>query len=924
MADLSQHTNYTGAYSGLLDNLWVTLAIAGICLVGHEIEVHIPRRHGKQGTFRRIPVRVVHAAGGAWRNWRSKRRKDRDQVEQGTVVEEKEQKKTPREKLGSRESWEFGYIFQPKAWRLNPAPPAPRWPLAWIVSSLRIKERDMPETCGIDVTLHMRFIRGSFFYVLLQACTVLPILLPVHVHYAPSDLKKSSMLRAGISSLVKDSGTRWLWIHAFLIWWVTITWTLTLLWITWGGLAYRRRENRRLERSLKHSREALSAPVMVTAPTKEGNETARPAVPRGADEPEGAKRFRTLIVENIPPDMRNEDVLRDYFDHYLERHRLRSGEITHTATWVKKQVEEKQGQIMRHVHFRPSEMFKAKPSPVPPIAIAIGDSQPMTRGDTEQTFDVVDHDSADGMMESEVDEIILVRKLGAVQSLRARRNAVLRQLEVAHVKLAKRVLKAVAAHQKKHSRPENMYTQLRPVHDMDAGLDALNGPRDEHLPTGLSREERLDRLTAALGGFVADSPEQLGESSETVWDILHALPRALLDPYQALTHLKVTSFFRDQNAPLIDYLTTKLNYLSHRLDAARDKPLSSYNPSSTAFVTFRDARTARLAHKLLESHPTRTLACRTSPAPDWTNLLWPRLSMSIYRSEFVRKWVVQVGVWVFTLLWIFPVSLLCALSSFNNIAGFFKPLRAFLSAHPKAAGAISSLAPVILVAGLTLAICPILLVIANKAETINTRLAIHNSVMERFWKFLMVNGVVFFAIGQSAIEAYLTAFQNRDFDPLPVVASAFPTAAPYFASYILLQVAIQPGFEIFRFGLPTIVYVFGTRVSIIPRQRNGRTEYPTFSHFSQVPLQLLQGAIMHLFMLLNPLVIPFALVYYGMVYVVWKRQFTYVYGRLYENNGRRTSIRVLRYGLDALAYKAKGNAIATGVLFFLTLGEKLM
>ena len=285
---------------------------------------------------------------------------------------------------------------------------------------------------------------------------------------------------------------------------------------------------------------------------------------------------------------------------------------------------------------------------------------------------------------------------------------------------------------------------------------------------------------------------------------------------------------------------------------------------------------------------------------------------------------------------IFPVSILCALSSFTNIAGFIPSLKDFLSTHPKVASAISSLAPVILVAGLTLCICPILLVIANKAETTNTRLAIHNSVLERFWKFLMVNGVVFFAIGQTAIEAYLTAFQDSDFDPLPLLASAFPTAAPYFASYILLQTAIQPFFELFRFGLPTIIYVFGTRRSIVPRQRRSRTEYPTFSHFSAVPQQVLAGAIMHLFMLLNPLVIPFALVYYGCCYIVWKRQFTYVYGRLYENNGRRTSVRVLRYSLDALALaqfvlfaffilnKAKGPAIATGFLFFLTLGEKLV
>ena len=174
-------------------------------------------------------------------------------------------------------------------------------------------------------------------------------------------------------------------------------------------------------------------------------------------------------------------------------------------------------------------------------------------------------------------------------------------------------------------------------------------------------------LVQALGGYVGDRPEQLGEGGETLWDVrvwievgdesdmlqvLHALPRELLDPYQALTHFKVTSIYRKQNAPLVDYLTTKLNYLTILLDEAREKPLSSYGSSSTAFVTFKDARTARLALKVLDSHPTRTLACRTLPAPDWTNLLWPRLGMSVYRSEFIRKWVVSVGVWAFTLIWV--------------------------------------------------------------------------------------------------------------------------------------------------------------------------------------------------------------------------------------------------------------------------------
>ena len=128
------------------------------------------------------------------------------------------------------------------------------------------------------------------------------ILMPVHVHYAPSDVPRTSMTRAGISSLVRTSGAHWLWIHAILIWWVTITWTATVLWITWGGLAYRKREIRKLATSLEKSRQTRrqqSVTLQVNGTTPESS--ARPVL-APEDETEGSKRFRTLMIENIPPD----------------------------------------------------------------------------------------------------------------------------------------------------------------------------------------------------------------------------------------------------------------------------------------------------------------------------------------------------------------------------------------------------------------------------------------------------------------------------------------------------------------------------------------------------------------------------------------------------------------------------------------------
>ncbi len=106
------------------------------------------------------------------------------------------------------------------------------------------------------------------------------------------------MLKASVSSLVESSGSEWLWVHAVLIWWISITWILTVLWITWGGLAYRRREVRQLAARVK----ALQQAKILAARGEDGiagGETYRWTV---GNDCEGIKRFRTLLVANIPPD----------------------------------------------------------------------------------------------------------------------------------------------------------------------------------------------------------------------------------------------------------------------------------------------------------------------------------------------------------------------------------------------------------------------------------------------------------------------------------------------------------------------------------------------------------------------------------------------------------------------------------------------
>lgn len=132
----------------------------------------------------------------------------------------------------------------------------------------------------------------------MQTCIVLPILMPLHILYAPDNINKTSMLRAGIDGLVASQGSKWLWVHAVLIWWISFTWTSVTLWIGWGGLAYRRRGIARLRENVKSTRKERAS----ESRGEEGPMDTSGSVWPLADGSEGIKKFKALMIVNVPPD----------------------------------------------------------------------------------------------------------------------------------------------------------------------------------------------------------------------------------------------------------------------------------------------------------------------------------------------------------------------------------------------------------------------------------------------------------------------------------------------------------------------------------------------------------------------------------------------------------------------------------------------
>lgn len=93
--------------------------------------------------------------------------------------------------------------------------------------------------------------------------------------------------------------------------------------------------------------------------------------------------------------------------------------------------------------------------------------------------------------------------------------------------------------------------------------------------------------------------------------------------------------------------------------------------------------------------------------------------------------------------------------------------------------------PTLLVSLLAILIPMILLLIAKKAHTITTLSALHDLIMTRYYKFLIVNVLVFFCVGTAALQSVLQSFkfQASKFDIVQIVADSFPVAGPFYVGW---------------------------------------------------------------------------------------------------------------------------------------------
>ncbi|KAI0322353.1 hypothetical protein OF83DRAFT_1224915 [Amylostereum chailletii] len=860
--------------------------------------------------------------------------------------------------LGSVESWEFGYLYQGRSWAKNPSPPVPLdYPLAWVKQVIQFPEPKLNDLRGLDATIYVRFLRGCAWFTLLHTFTTVPILLPIHLHFSRSDVSPRSMTRASISSLVTtEKGVSLLWVHIVILFYVTITWTITLYWICRGAFKYRNENIQATERRIASSTQEEK--------DLQYNPHPHPQYPFLAVRPlEHATknrgfRLRTVMVTNLPLSLRTTAELREYFQYYLSRSTPRP-----TMAIVPTNQPGFLNKLAGYIFNRAKEL----PRHIPQIHPARDSSLPLEEGQraTPTPTDV-----------PVIEDVVIARKMTELASLLERREEVMKRLETAHIKLARRVLTAVREEMDRRegkvpmmkkvatqitnnflsrsasqpsdrqaSDPEDADMNLL-VHELRPFVEEFEVQAASHVT-----QRRLWSLPTWWPEMCSQKQNQtyttLSEApgKKTLWEVLLTLPRQTLDPYQPLIHLSVV--FRDKTVPAIDYYTAKLGLLTSLITENRAKQPTDYDPVSTAFVTFAEPKDALRACQVLAAHPNNVLSCFVTMAPGFEDLDWTRIMKSSYRVEFIKDWVVDIGVWAFTLFWLFPLSLFVGLVSIQNISAYWPGLAHYLEKHNWEEELIQSFLPTILVALLMLLIPVLLLLIAKKAHTITTLSALHDRIMMRYHKFLIVNILVFFCVGTAALQSLLVSFASSKGggggeNILEIVATSFPSAGPFYVGWLIFTTGIHASIELLlcewnpdiRSILPLITYL-PTRRQVTPRKRAVGIRPRTFNYYYWLPNHMLILYVILVFSILNPLVVPFGFVYFMVASTVIKNQLLHVYAKNYEGNGKTILIRLIRYSLDGLiltqavflAYMAvlknKVNVALSAVLIIFTVFTKV-
>ncbi|KAG9019505.1 hypothetical protein FRB90_001166 [Tulasnella sp. 427] len=315
----------------------------------------------------------------------------------------------------------------------------------------------------------------------------------------------------------------------------------------------------------------------------------------------------------------------------------------------------------------------------------------------------------------------------------------------------------------------------------------------------------------------------------------------------------------------------------------KKRKTGKFKSTHVAFVTFETMSSAQIASQVV--HAPYHSQCLTTPAPEPRDIVWSNMTHTPGELKF-REFFVMGLMALLLLFWVVPVSALSALLSYEEIRRVMPWLADLIDKNDIIRSLIQTFLPSLAVITLN-ATLPFLLEAFCYIEGQRARSWVEFSLLKKYFLFLLIN-VVFIFLFASTYWNLLRDLANSPATIPQKLAIALQRGAAkhFFLNYVVLQsLGIMP-LQLLNLGvvLPKIFYrMFLTST---PRDFAELNAPPMVNYGAVYPQAILVFVITLLYSVIQPLILIFGAVYFGVAYVVYKYKLLFVFYKPYESRGQ--------------------------------------
>eukprot|EP00051_Salpingoeca_urceolata_P024318 m.425744 g.425744 ORF g.425744 m.425744 type:complete len:717 (+) comp20220_c0_seq3:144-2294(+) len=427
----------------------------------------------------------------------------------------------------------------------------------------------------------------------------------------------------------------------------------------------------------------------------------------------------------------------------------------------------------------------------------------------------------------------------------------------------------------------------------------------KEITTGKALKEKIstlfdDVVSATVAKDVKALEKLILERDQVCLKLEHAEAVAIQNPDKDPPTAKDGGFLciggKKVNAQ--EFFGARLDELNEEIAKAQEEAKSSEGGSS-GFVVFQSRKSAvTLSQVNSFGVPGNWTA---EQAPESRDVKWANLFMGYY-ARLLRGILVSCATWALVVLWVIPVAFVSALTTLESLGDLGADwlvdlvetsdvLKGFLE------GFLPTLALIIF-----MALLPPILTALTSAEGVASFGLISKGMMTKLYLFYLINVFVVSLLAGSVFDQLDPIIEDPS-SIISLLGNSVPTTGIFFTTYVMILALSQFPMALLRVG-PLIVSWIKLKWLAKTRREQEAAWYPgPYDVGRYLPVQLLVALLALVYASSAPIILPFAILFFGFGYIVSRYLVYYVHVPNWETGGAMWPAVFNRCMLGVLVYE---------------------